>query len=109
MSYTFKGIIMNDINPESGTNLSIKGFEQKRIIQPQKDYGFKEEKDSKSFSFEVRPSAGGTDNPKHALKKEIKNGTEKINTTPATWEFEITASDQNSPVEIDVKIERVWS
>ena len=109
MSYTFKGIIRNDINPESGPNLSIKGFKQKQIIQPQKDYEFKEKTNKKSFLFELRLSAGGTDNPKHSLKTEIKNGTKKINTTPTTWEFEITASEENSPVEINVKVERVWS
>ena len=109
MSYVFKGIIKNDINPESGTNLSIKGFEQKQIIQPKKDFEFEEESEQKSFSFQLRLSAGGTDNPKHALKTEIKNGVENIKTTPDTWEFQITATDEKAPVGIEVKVERIWS
>ncbi len=105
MANTFKGTIKNEIRPENGTNISIKGLEDDRIIlQGHTAHNFEKKQDGKTLKLIIRPSSGGTGDPR-SLKAEVKNATEKTNTTPEQWEVEITASAPAKPAEITITFE----
>lgn len=102
MAYTFKGSIRNDFRPENGTNISIKGLEDDRIIvQGHTAHYFEKQQDDKNLKLIIRPSSGGTEDPRE-LKTEITNGTEKTNTTPAQWEVELGATSDSKPTELTI-------
>ena len=103
--YQFKGVMKNELRPEPGLNIVVKGLEEERIILaptgPWRE--FDKQQDGKTLKLTLSPSAGTTEYI--AIKIEIANGTEKTTTQPDHWEVELTASSDSKPAEIDLVID----
>jgi hypothetical protein len=102
MSYEFKGSINNDFSPENGTNISVKGLEEDRVIlQATKSHEFEKKQDSDKLTFTISPSSGGTGDS-CSLKVEVTEGTENTKKTENEWEVEITCSSDSKPAEVNI-------
>ena len=103
--YQFKGVMKNELRPEPGLNIIVKGLEEERIILaptgPWRE--FDKEQDSNTLNLTLSPSAGTTDYI--VIKVEITNGTENTTTQPDHWEVQLTASSDSEPVTIDLVID----
>jgi hypothetical protein len=103
--YQFKGVMKNELRPEPGLNIVVKGLEEERIILaptgPWRE--FDKQQDGNTLKLNLYPSAGNTDYI--AIKIEITNGTEKTTTQPDHWEVELTASSDSEPAAIDLVID----
>ncbi len=100
--YKFKASVKSDLIGQSGTNLSVKGLNEKVILIPQDTAEFEKEQEDKVLTFTLTPSSGGTE--KRPIKVEVKNGTENTTTSPDGWEIQITASSDSEPVEISAEV-----
>jgi hypothetical protein len=99
----FTGTITNAFRAEGGVNIVVKGIEDDRVIVAPTGptFNFDKKVDGKNLTFTMSPSSGTTEEPRK-VKVEVKNGSEKVTTTPTHWEVEITGS--SSPTEVSVTI-----
>jgi len=92
--YRFTGVLKNELRPEPGVNITIKGLEEVRLILAPTGpwHEFDKEQTNKTLSFTLSPSSGTTEG--RAVTVEIENGTEKITANPNNWEITLTASSE---------------
>lgn len=103
MSHEFKGSIQNAFRPECGVNITVKGLNDKVILAPSGyAYEFDKKQDDKKLTFTLVPSSGGTEG--REVKAEVKNGKEKITSSAADWQVEISASDSAKATEAALSI-----
>ena len=102
--YQFTGVMKNELRPEPGVNITIKGLKEERLILaptgPWHDLELSQ--DSNTLNLTFIPSSGTTEG--RAIKAEITNGTEKTTTTPENWEMQLTASSESDPANVDIVI-----
>lgn len=102
MANEFKGAIQNAFRPEGGVNITVKGLEDEKIILAPTGFAYEFDKKQDTLSFTLVPSSGGTEG--REVKAEVNNGKEKITSSDADWQVEITSSDKSKPTEVGVAI-----
>jgi len=104
MSHEFKGVIQNAFRPEGGVNITVKGLADDKIILAPTGFAheFDKKQDGDTLSFTLVPSSGGTEG--REVKAEVTNGKEKITSSAADWQVEITSSDKSKPAEVGIAI-----
>ncbi len=102
--YQFTGTLKNELRPEPGVNITVKGLEEDRVILAPTGpwYTLDKKQDGNTLELTLAPSSGTTD--KRSVKVEIANGTEETNTSPNQWEVKLTASSESKPAEVDLVI-----
>jgi hypothetical protein len=102
--YQFTGVIKNELRPEPGVNIVLKGLKEERIILaptgPWHDVELSQ--DSNTLNLTFIPSSGTTEG--RAVEVEIANGTEKTTTNPDNWEVQLTASSESEPTNVEIVI-----
>ncbi len=102
--YQFTGVIKNELRPETGVNVIVKGLEEDRIIlAPTGSWReFEKKQDGNTLTFTITPTSGGTEG--RAVMVEITNGTENTTTNPDHWEVQLTSSSDSEPTNINLAI-----
>ena len=102
--YQFTGVIKNELRPEPGVNIVLKGLKEERIILaptgPWHDLELSQ--DSNTLNLTFIPSSGTTEG--RAVEVEITNGTEKTTTNPNNWEVQLEASSESDPANVNIAI-----
>lgn len=102
--YQFTGIIKNELRPEPGVNITLKGLKEKRIILaptgPWHDLELSQ--DSNTLNLTFIPSSGSTEG--RTVEVEISNGTQKATTNPDNWEVQLEASSKSDPANVNIAI-----
>jgi hypothetical protein len=102
--YQFTGVIKNELRPEPGVNIILKGLKEERIILaptgPWHDLELSQ--DSNTLNLTFTPSSGTTEG--RAVKVEITNGTENTTSNPTNWEVQLTASSESEPTNFELLI-----
>jgi hypothetical protein len=102
--YQFAGVIKNELRPEPGVNIVLKGLKEERIILaptgPWHDLELSQ--DSNTLNLTFTPSSGTTED--RAVEVKTTNGTEKITTNPNNWEVQLEASSESDPANVDISI-----
>ena len=102
MSNEFKGVIQNALRPEPGVNITVKGLEDDKVILAPSGFAYEFDKKKDTLSFTLVPSSGGTEG--REVKAEVNNGKEKITSSDADWQVEISSSDKSKPTELGIAI-----
>jgi len=102
MSNEFKGVIQNALRPEPGVNITVKGLEDDKVILAPSGFAYEFDKKQDTLSFTLVPSSGGTEG--REVKAEVNNGKEKITSSDADWQVEISSSDKSKPTELGIAI-----
>lgn len=102
--YQFTGVLKNELRPEPGVNITVKGLEEDRIILAPTGpwHEFDKKQDSNTLELTLALSSGTTEG--RSVKVEIANGTEETNTSPTQWEVKLTASSESEPAEVELVI-----
>jgi hypothetical protein len=102
--YQFVGVMKNELRPEPGVNMTIKGLEEDRLILAPTGpwHNFEKEQESNTLTITIAPSSGTTEG--REIHVEMKNGTENITTNPSLWEVQFTSSSDSEPTNIDLNI-----
>jgi hypothetical protein len=102
--YQFTGVIKNELRPEPGVNIVLKGLKEERIILaptgPWHDLELSQ--DSNTLNLTFTPSSGTTEG--RAVEVKITNGTEKTTTNPNNWEVKLEASSESDPANVEIVI-----
>lgn len=102
--YQFTGVIKNELRPEPGVNITLKGLKEERIILAPTGpwHDLEKSQDSNTLNLTFATSSGTTEG--NAVKVEIANGTEKVITNPNLWEVQLTASSESEPANVNIII-----
>jgi len=102
--YQFTGVIKNELRPEPGVNITLKGLKDERIILaptgPWHDLELSQ--DSKTLNLTFIPSSGSTEG--RAVEVEISNGKQTTTTNPNNWEVQLEASSKSDPANVTITI-----
>ena len=102
--YQFTGVIKNELRPEPGVNITLKGLKEDRIILaptgPWHDLELSQ--DSKTLNLTFIPSSGSTEG--RAVEVEISNGKQTTTTNPNNWEVQLEASSKSDPANVTITI-----
>jgi hypothetical protein len=102
--YQFTGVIKNELRPEPGVNITLKGLKEKRIILaptgPWHDVELSQ--DNKTLNLTFIPSSGSTEG--RAVEVEISNGKQTTTTNPDNWEVQLEASSKSDPANVTITI-----
>ncbi|MGD2091787.1 MAG: hypothetical protein PVH61_36775 [Candidatus Aminicenantes bacterium] len=102
--YQFTGVIKNELRPEPGVNITLKGLKEERIILaptgPWHDLEFSQ--DSNTLNLTFIPSSGTTEG--RAVEVEVSNGKGTTNTNPHNWEVKLEASSESDPANVTIAI-----
>jgi hypothetical protein len=102
--YQFTGVIKNELRPEPGVNITLKGLKDDRIILaptgPWHDLELSQ--DSKTVNLTFIPSSGSTEG--RAVEVKISNGKETTTTNSNNWEVKLEASSKSEPANVEITI-----
>ena len=102
--YQFTGVIKNELRPEPGVNIVLKGLKEERIILaptgPWHDLELSQ--DSNTLNLTFTPSSGTTEG--RAVEVKITNGTEATTTNPNNWEVKLEASSESDAANVEIVI-----
>ncbi|MFC2145860.1 hypothetical protein ACFLRT_00700 [Acidobacteriota bacterium] len=102
--YQFTGVIKNELRPEPGVNIILKGLKKERIILaptgPWHDLELSQ--DSKTLNLTFIPSSGTTEG--RAVEVEVSNGKGTTTTNPNNWAVQLDASSKSDPANVNIAI-----